>query len=162
MVQPPEFVSLDPQAYGSWVPWVSAPGVSAPAVVAGTPGQQAQDAVTMALAMWRMISSDFQQQQCQVCPAFTPSTPQIRGTPVKNPSYPGFIATPLRFPALAPVQVQQVNSTLTPTIVAQLVMTSNAGRQDNGSHNSWQHGGVPIETLPSEYSRNIPGCPSGK
>ena len=134
-------VPSDPQAYGSWVLWVSAS-----AAVAGAPGQQAQDAVTMASAMWRMISSDFQQQQCQVCLAFAPGTPQIRGTPVRNPSYPGFMATPLRFPALAPVQVQQVDCTLTPTTVAQLVMTSNAGRQDNGSHSSWQHGGVAFST----------------
>ena len=99
----------------------------------------AQDAVTIGSTMWHMLSSIFQQQQCQVCPAFAPGTPQIRGTPVGNPS---FIATPRRFPALAPVQIQQVDCTLTPTTVAQLVMTSNAGQQDNGSYSSWQHGGV--------------------
>ena len=54
------------------------------------------------------MSSVFQRQYCQV--AFAPGTPRTLGTPIGQPRYPGFIATPLRFPA--PVQVQQVDCRL--------------------------------------------------
>ena len=37
----------------------------------------------------------------------------------------------------------------TPTTVAESVMTSNVGKQDNGSHSSWQHGG--LEPQPSQH-----------
>ena len=40
MIQAQQFVTLDPQGHGSLVPWASAPTVAA-----GTPGQQAQDAL---------------------------------------------------------------------------------------------------------------------
>ena len=97
MVQPPQFVSLGPQAFESTVHWILAR-----TAVVGVPGQQAQDAVTRTLALWRTMPSVFQQQQHQVCLAFAPGTPWTSGTPVGHPRYPGFTATPPIFPA--PVQ----------------------------------------------------------
>ena len=69
---------------------------------------RAQDAVTMALDMWRMIRVVLQQQQCMVFIGYIPRTPwtplhRNAGTPVGTPRCPGGMAMP-RFPAPIPVQ----------------------------------------------------------
>ena len=134
-------VSLDPQAYGSWVP-----GVSAPAAVAGAAGQEAQDAATIYSLGYVAydMSSVFQQQHCQV--AFARGTPWTLGTPVGHPRY-------TRLYSYSPEISSTSTSTSTAgglqTTVVQPVMTSNAGQQDNGSHSSRQHGGM--EPQPSQH-----------
>ena len=63
LIQPPQFGPLDQQ--------ILFPGlqfVQQPTATAGAPGQQAQDAATMASAMWRMMNSILQEQH-MVIPA---------------------------------------------------------------------------------------------
>ena len=101
-IQLPQFVPSDQQMF--------LPGsqfVQQPAATADAPGQQAQDAVTMAMAMWKMMNSVLQQKQHMAYPGYGPQTPrtglyQTAGTPVGTPRCPGLVGTP-RFPA--PTQV---------------------------------------------------------
>ena len=51
--------------------------VHQPAATAGAPGQQAQDAVTMAKAMRKMMSSVLQQQQHMAFPGYGHGTPRM-------------------------------------------------------------------------------------
>ena len=91
MVQPPQFVLLDQQAFGTGSPWFTQP-----AAMASAPGQQAEDAVTMATVMWRMMNSMMFQQR-QGFPTHGTGTPQTPGTPVGIHRFPGTRTTP-KFP----------------------------------------------------------------
>ena len=107
-VQPPQVVPLDQQTF-----LTKSQFVQQPAATAGAPGQQAQDAVTMATAMWKMMSSVLQQQQRMVYPSYGPGTPgtgpyQTAGTHVSTPRCPGVVGTP-RF--LTPTQVHNTPHT---------------------------------------------------
>ena len=88
--------------------WFPGPQVvQQPAATTGAPSQQAQDAVTMAMTMWRMMNTVLQQQQCMAYPGCGPGMPrtplhQNAGTPVGMPRSPDGMATP-RFPAPIPV-----------------------------------------------------------
>ena len=91
-VQPPLFVPLDQQMF---LP--RSQFVQQPAAVLGAPGQQAQDAVTMVTAMWKMMSSMLQQEQRRVYPGYGPGTPgtdpyQTAGTPEVLPDVWGQLA----------------------------------------------------------------------
>ena len=102
-------------------------------MTAVAPGQQAQDTVTMATAMWQMMSSMFQQQQHGAFQGMSSGTawtafPQAVGTPVGYPIFPGIVGTP-RFPAPA-----QVHNTLmrTPVMVRNTMNPAHAS-QETGS-----------------------------
>ena len=73
MVQPPQYVDLNQQAFGPVPVWNPIPAAAV--------GVQAQDAINMASAMWRMMSSVWQQQR-PAFRAFPPVIPQTPGTPV--------------------------------------------------------------------------------
>ena len=127
--QPQQFIPLDQQ--------VLFPGpqvVQRPAATAGAPGQQAQDAVTMATAMWRMMSSVLQQQQRMVYSGYGPGTPrtplhQNAGTPVGMSRCPGGMATP-RFSAPTPVHTTPPGM---PLVAASMAFSAGMANQDTTS-----------------------------
>ena len=97
-IQPPQFGPLDQQMLFPGLQFVQQPTATA-----GALSQQAQNAVTMASAMWMMMNTVLQQHQRMVYPGYGPGTHR---TPLHQnagtPRCPGGMATP-RFSAPASV-----------------------------------------------------------
>ena len=102
-VQPLQFVSMDRTVFGTGTLWVAL------AAAAGAPGQQVQDPIYMAWAMWQMMGQIFVQhhQSIQSYPTGTPKrTPRCLGTPSGPPMCPAPV-TVQRPPHLMPVYPTQ-------------------------------------------------------
>ena len=126
VMQPPQFVPMVMAPVQA-----SQPLFQQPAASALTPGQQAQDAVMMASAMWQMMSSMVQQQQRIGSVPGGPGTPRMgcppaAVTPVLPPRIAGINATP-RFPAPSQMTNVPIRTPLTPPVMRSTPQTGTQG-----------------------------------
>ena len=131
VMQPLQFVPMGQQVYATAPVQASQPFVQQPAASASAPGQQAQDAVMMASAMWQMILSMVQQQQRMGSVPGGPGTPRMgcppaAVTPVLPPRIPGINAMP-RFPAPSQMTNVPIRTPLTPPMVRSTPQTGTQG-----------------------------------
>ena len=128
-----------------------------PATVAAAPGQQAQDAVTMATAMWQVITSMVQQQQRMAFHGMGPGMPrtgfqQATGTPVGNSRLPQVAGTP-RFPSPRQVHNTPIG---TPTVATATSMPVQSGQQETGSSDLPQLTGQGVQSSQHTQSSGTP------
>ena len=130
-MQPPQFVPMGQQVFATAPVQASQPFVQQPAESASARGQQAQDAVMMASAMWQMMSSMAQQQQRMGSVPRGPGTPRMgcpaaAVTPVLRPRIPRINATP-RSPAPSQITNVPIRTPLTPPIMRSTPRTGTQG-----------------------------------
>ena len=130
--------------------------VQQPSATADAQGQQAQDAVTINLAMWRIMSTMLQQQQHVTFPGYGPGTlrtplQQNAGTSLGMPRCPGVMATP-RFPA-------QTTASWMPLIAAHTALPTAVTNQDATSVLP-QHSGKKQPPLQDVQDSDLPNADS--